>query len=104
MLANFGYRDGSGEWFIVVNTDMCDGCGECVDACPASVLDVGENEYDPLSESPMVRVKDGERNRLRYSCAPCRPGYGQSPAPCVAACEPGAISHSEGWMIVDGNT
>jgi hypothetical protein len=27
MIANYGYKDGSGEFFISIDTDCCDGCG-----------------------------------------------------------------------------
>ena len=31
MIANYGYKDGSGDWFISIDTDRCNGCGKC---CP----------------------------------------------------------------------
>ena len=31
MIANYGFKDGSGDWFIVIDTDKCNGCGKCVD-------------------------------------------------------------------------
>jgi len=102
MIANYGFKDGSGDWFLAIDTDKCDGCGKCVDACPAKVLEVGEDEYDPFREEPVAKVGQEEHKRIRYSCAPCRPGCGEEPAPCVASCKPGAISHSEGWKLQYG--
>ncbi len=29
MLANYGYKDGSGDRFITIDTGKCDGCGPC---------------------------------------------------------------------------
>jgi ferredoxin len=98
MQAFYGYKDGSGEWFIIIDTDRCDGCGRCVEACPADALEVGEDQFDPLSEKPVARAKERERNKIRYTCAPCQPGYGKALPPCVAACQPGAISHTESWQ------
>ena len=46
MIANYGYKDGSGEYFIAIDTDRCDGCGECAPACPAGVLEIILNDYD----------------------------------------------------------
>jgi len=102
MLAYYGFKDGSGDWFLTIDTDKCNGCSKCVEVCPAGVLEVGEDEYDPFREEPVAKVKQEERKKIRYSCAPCRPGYENSPPPCAAACEPGAISHSEGWRLLYG--
>lgn len=102
MQAFYGFKDGSGDWFLVVDTDKCNGCGKCVAACPAKVLEIGDDEYDPFREEPVAKVIQEERKKIRYSCAPCRPGYGDNPPPCVAACEPGGISHAEGWKLLYG--
>jgi Fe-S-cluster-containing hydrogenase component 2 len=48
-------------------------------------------------------VKHEERKKVRYSCAPCRPGFGDEPAPCVGVCEPKAISLSDGWKRLYGH-
>ncbi len=31
--ANYGYKDGSGEYFITIDTDLCNSCGKCAEAC-----------------------------------------------------------------------
>ena len=67
------------------------------------ILEVGPDEIDIFREEPVAFVKHEERKKIRYSCAPCRPGYGAEPAPCVGVCEPKAISHSEGWKILYGH-
>jgi len=102
MIAQYGFKDGSGEWFFIVDTDKCNNCVECVKACPAGALEICEDEYDPLRKKPVVRFKPEERKRIKYTCAPCRPGYWNKPPPCVASCEPGAISHSDGWKHLYG--
>ena len=102
MIENYGFKDGSGAWFVVIDTDKCNGCGKCLNVCPASALELGPDEFDISRETPVVSVKPGQRKEVRYSCAPCRPGYGTGPPPCVAACETGAVSHSEGWKILYG--
>jgi ferredoxin len=98
MQAYYGYKDGSGEWFIIIDSDRCDGCGRCVGVCPADALEIGADEFDPMSEKQVARLKEGERKKVRYTCTPCRPGYGEAPPPCAAACKPGAISHTEAWQ------
>ncbi|MBI2979334.1 MAG: 4Fe-4S binding protein [Chloroflexi bacterium] len=102
MQAFYGFKDGSGDWFVIIDTDKCDGCGKCVAVCPANVLEVDNNEYDPLSEEIVAKVREAERKKVRYSCAGCHPGYGEGTPPCVVACEAGAISHSEGWKLMYG--
>jgi len=90
MIANYGYKDGSGEYFITIDTDKCNGCGKCVEVCPASVLEIITNDYDEV----VAEVKDDHRKKIKYSCALCKPMTGRKELPCVASCEPKAISHS----------
>jgi len=93
MLANYGYKDGSGDYFITIDTDKCTGCGKCVEVCPFDVLAVGENENDPLSDQKVAFVTEAERKKIKYTCAPCKPNKDAIP-PCINACEPNAITHS----------
>ncbi len=92
MEANYGYKDGSGEYFITIYTDRCTGCEGCVEACPHGVMGVGEDENDPLSDDVVAFVTDAQRKKIKYTCGPCK-GEGKT-EPCIAACEPGAIIHS----------
>jgi len=94
MIANYGYKDGSGEYFIAVDTDVCDGCGACADACPHGVMGVGPDENDPLSDLTVAFVTEAERKKIKYTCAPCKPMAGRPPLPCVAACPRDALAHS----------
>ncbi len=94
MIANYGYKDGSGEFYIVIDTDRCDGCGDCVTACPGNVFEVGEDANDPLSDEEVVSVTDEQRKKLKYTCGPCKPSGERPELPCVAACTSSAISHS----------
>jgi Fe-S-cluster-containing hydrogenase component 2 len=96
MLANYGYKDGSGEFFITVDTDKCDGCGKCVEACPCQVFEMLEDQNDPFREVPVAVVTEAHRKKIKYTCAPCKPasGYKSKDLPCVKACPKGAIVHS----------
>ena len=95
MIANYGYKDGSGSYYISIDTDKCDGCGLCIKACPENVLDVVEDPNDPLSDEMVAIVVVDEIKKLKYTCAPCKPVGKDRPAePCIAACTKNAISHS----------
>jgi len=79
MKANHGYKDGSGDYFITIDTDKCTGCGKCVEACPCppqaggKVLAMITDESDPFREIPIASVTDEHRRKIKYSCAPCKP-------------------------------
>jgi ferredoxin len=93
MLANFGYKDGAGEFFISVDTDKCTGCGDCVTACPMKLfVVVDEDPFDPLNENPIAIIPKDKTNKLKYDCGPCKSS--SEPLPCVKACTVGAIAHS----------
>lgn len=97
MIINYGYKDGEGLWLITIDTEKCDGCGKCVEACPYRVLQMTNNEYDPLSEAFIPLVRDEHRKRIKYSCSPCKPKSkeaGEFTEPCIQACPSKAISHS----------
>ncbi len=92
MIANYGYKDGSGDYFISIDTDKCNGCCDCVPVCPAGVFEIKENEFDPLGESLMAAVKDEHRKKLKYSCSECK---GKDKIlPCIESCKLDAIVHS----------
>ena len=88
MKANYGYSDGTGEYFITIDTGKCDGCGECVKACPADIFIVAKDDFGNLK----AEVKDEARKKLAMLCS----GY-QSCAHkinCHTACPNDAISHT----------
>ncbi|MFH1266686.1 MAG: 4Fe-4S binding protein, partial [Planctomycetota bacterium] len=80
MLANYGYKDGAGDFFITVDTDKCTGCEDCVTACPAGVFEMVENEFDIEAETPIAAVTSEHGKKLKYSCGPCKPARGYSKA------------------------
>jgi NAD-dependent dihydropyrimidine dehydrogenase PreA subunit len=55
---------------IVVDKEKCDGCGECVDICPAEVYAIEEGKSVP------VNIEE---------CTEC--------CSCVEVCPPEAIEH-----------
>ncbi len=94
MVANYGYKDGSGEFFITIDTSRCNGCGACAKVCLTGILVVAEDENDPLSNRHVATVAKMQRKRIKYACGPCKSVSGRPSLTCVNACESGVISHS----------
>jgi len=90
LLANYGYRDGSGNYYITIDTDLCNGCGDCTDACPKKILEVMPDDYDETN----AQVRDSSRKLIKDLCAGCKPVTNRPELPCTKACAPGAIIHS----------
>ena len=89
-IANYGYTDGSGDFYITIDTSKCNGCGDCIGACPQQVFEVITDDYDDL----VAKVRDAVEKKIKYLCAPCKPTSGRAQLPCMAACTTGAITHS----------
>ncbi|NNG00618.1 MAG: 4Fe-4S binding protein [Desulfobacteraceae bacterium] len=95
MLANYGYKDASGDYFITIDTDKCNGCGDCAAVCPVDLFaGMDEDPNDPLRVEPVAIVAGTKKNKVKYECNPCKPEANRPPLPCVAACATAAISHS----------
>ena len=88
--AHYGYADGSGDYYITIDTDKCDGCGECVSVCPHGVFEIILDDYD----ESVAAVKQEHATSIGYVC----PGYHKrcinEEINCHAKCHVGAIEHS----------
>jgi len=89
-IAHYGYTDGSGEYYISIDSGKCDGCGDCVIACPKGLFEVAIDDYDDL----VARIKDEFQKELKYLCAPCKAASEERVLPCITACKPKVITHS----------
>jgi len=85
----YGYSDGTGEYFITIDTELCNGCGDCIEACPAGIYMMSEN-----GGHPTAIVREDLRKRLSFSCPgaeSCKQKNGQN---CRDVCSQQAISLS----------
>lgn len=90
MIAHYGYTDGSGEYYIIIDTDRCDGCGKCVGACPQGILEIAPDDYD----KSVARVTEGVLKSLHYTCLGYHRKCASLPNNCHKACPQDAISHT----------
>jgi NAD-dependent dihydropyrimidine dehydrogenase PreA subunit len=86
----YGYSDGTGEYFITIDNNLCNGCGECVENCPAGIFVMEKDGSSP----PRATVGKDNRKRLALLCpgkAGCPRGEENN---CQEICPVHAISHS----------
>ena len=93
MIINYGYEDGSGAYFITIDTERCNGCKKCIASCPNGIFLMMLDEFDPLEDRMIVSVVEKQRNRLKYICSACKPVNAKNELPCVQACTVGALKH-----------
>lgn len=93
MIVNYGYQDGSGVYFITLDTEKCNGCEKCVINCPNDILEMMPDEFDPFSDRMVAGVVEEHRNKLKYSCAMCKSSEDIKELPCAQACSQKALTH-----------
>jgi predicted CoA-substrate-specific enzyme activase len=90
MKISYGYSDGTGEYFLAIDTGKCDACEKCVTVCPAQILEVGRNDQG----QPKARVKETVRKKLHLVCPGFESCAKKNSQTCHSVCSGGAISHS----------
>jgi len=90
MIAHYGYADGSGEYYIIIDTDRCNGCEECVKVCPQGVLEVALDDYDKA----VARVKEDVVKSIHFVCWGYHRRCASEESNCHAVCSQDAISHT----------
>ena len=90
IIAHYGYADGTGEYYIIIDTDKCDGCGECIEACPENIFELGVDDYDKL----VVMVKEELLKSIGYVCHGYNHDCINRETNCHSACKKEAISHT----------
>lgn len=90
MKVHYGYTDATGDYFISIDRNKCDGCGLCITACPAGIFGMTTGD----SGAPKAAVKESARKRLAQFCPgheKCKASIGKT---CHVVCKPEAIGHS----------
>jgi Fe-S-cluster-containing hydrogenase component 2 len=88
MIMHYGYSDGSGDYYITLDTDKCNGCGLCVQQCPQKTLHLEEVFID-LEDKTVASVKEEHRKKIKYTCASCKPETEKTI--CQLACKTQAL-------------
>lgn len=90
MIANYGYEDGSGHYYIKIDTSKCAECTSkgCITSCPEKLFVTELDDFD----DEVVLIKEDARNTLQTSCAQCKSNG--SKEICRQACEADAIGFS----------
>jgi predicted CoA-substrate-specific enzyme activase len=85
----YGYSDGTGEYYITVDAAACDGCGKCVEVCPAGILELADNEQGKAA----AVVKEDARKKLHLLCPGFKACSEQHEDNCHSVCPQNAITH-----------
>ena len=88
MITHYGYIDGSGEYYIVIDSEKCNCCGKCVLNCPQSALKI-ETGFIDLEDKTVATVLEEHRKKIKYTCASCNPENNNTP--CILSCETKAV-------------
>ncbi len=90
MIANYGYEDGSGHYYIKIDTAKCAECAvkKCIEVCIEKLFATELDDFD----DEVVVIREDVRHTLQTNCARCKAE--EKAEPCVAACEANAIAFS----------
>jgi Fe-S-cluster-containing hydrogenase component 2 len=92
----YGYTDGSGEFYVIVNAEKCNSCSRCITVCPKDALKMEAIMID-LEDKLVAAVKEEHRKKIKYTCSSCKPESGK--APCVVSCDQNAITCT--WKLTE---
>ena len=89
IITYYGYSDGSGEYYVVIDSSKCTGCGKCLEKCPQSALEI-VTQFIDLEDKTVVAINEKIRKKIKYTCSKCL--FEGKIAPCSKVCEENAIS------------
>ena len=85
MLSNYGYEDGTGVYYLQIDTRKCETCEDkpCINACPGGLFEIILDDFD----EEIIVVKESVRNQLKDLCSGCPDGA----LPCRNTCPEDAV-------------
>jgi benzoyl-CoA reductase subunit A len=86
----YGYADGTGDYFITVDTELCDGCRKCIEACPAGIFAMDTDAKGSLKAT----VKEEVRKKISFVCLGFDACRRANETNCHSVCSKNAINHS----------
>jgi ferredoxin len=90
MIIHYGYTDAMGDFRITVDTDKCDGCGDCLEICPENFFQLKEDDYDDIK----VEVKQELINKVGILCTGGAICKRINKFNCIETCQKEALSIS----------
>ena len=88
IITYYGYQDGSGEYYIVIDGEKCNSCSKCIEICPQDAI-MMDSIFIDLEDKMVATITEEQRKKIRYTCSPCKPEKGNTP--CVESCAQNAI-------------
>ena len=88
--ANYGYADATGEYYLTIDTARCDGCGDCVPACPENILEIAPDDASELK----AIVRHEVAQLLAHACLGYEAYCKRNEVNCHTACHADAIEHT----------
>jgi Fe-S-cluster-containing hydrogenase component 2 len=90
MIVHYGYTDAMGDFRITVDTDKCDGCGDCLEICPEGIFQLKEDDYDDIK----VEVRQELINKVGILCPGGSICKKNNKFNCIETCQKQALSIS----------
>lgn len=87
---NYGYSDGNGDYFITIDVGRCDGCSECLPACPSAIFEMIQDD----DSQPKASVVESARNQLDILCPGFHTCQRDLKVNCHSVCQKEAITHT----------